>query len=60
LLDRIIELLGGDRPLAAQVIAELDTNPLTTFVTLLLKEEKKQAEGATGNDNLVYDNQCKR
>jgi hypothetical protein len=42
------------------VIAELGTNPLTTFVTLLLIEEKKQAGSGYGNDNLVYDNQCKR
>jgi hypothetical protein len=44
--------------LAGQVIAELDSNPLTTFVTLLLKEEHKQS-GST-KDGLVDDNQCKK
>jgi len=51
-------LLDGDHTLAAQVITELDSNPLTTFVTLLLKEEKNQAGPA--NDNVVDDNQCKK
>jgi len=31
---------------------------VTTFVTLLLQEEKKQAGPA--NDNVVDNNQCKR
>jgi hypothetical protein len=53
-------LLDGDHALAAKLIAELDTNPLTTFVALLLQEEKKQAGSGYGSDNLFYDNQCKR
>ena len=53
--------MDGDHALAAQVIAEMETNPLTTFVSLMLKEEKKQAEDdkkATGA--VVDDTQCKR
>ena len=60
MLDEIIALLGGDHAMAAQVIAELQTNPLTTFVTLMRQEERKQAEGGAGLDGVVYDNQCKR
>jgi hypothetical protein len=37
----------------------LSSNPLTTFVTLLLTEEQKQAGGSPGS-GLVDDNQCKR
>jgi hypothetical protein len=36
----------------------MQSNPLTTFVSLMLQEEKKQA-GGTGPDGIVYDNQCK-
>jgi len=59
-VDQIINLLGGDHALAARVVAEMQTTPLTTFVTLLLQEEKKQTQGGTGQDSVVYDNQCKR
>ena len=54
-MDTITDLLGGDHGTAELVIAQLDTNPLTLFTDLLLKEEKKQA-----NDNVVDDNQCRK
>ncbi|MDB5874417.1 MAG: hypothetical protein JWQ07_3859 [Ramlibacter sp.] len=62
MVDQIIALLGtGDRALAAEVISTLGTTPVTTFVTLLITEERKQAEDANkGVDNVVYDNQCKK
>jgi len=60
LADQIAQLIDGDHALAAQVIAEFDTNPLTTFTTLLLQEEEKQASDGKGLDNLVDDNQCRR
>jgi len=59
-VDQVAALIDGDYALAAQVVAELDTNPLTTFTTLLLQEEEKQASDAKGLDNLVDDNQCRR
>jgi hypothetical protein len=53
-------LLDGDHTLAEQVISEMSSNPLTTFVTLLLTEEQKQAAGAQGAPGVVDDNQCRR
>jgi colicin import membrane protein len=56
LVEKIVELLGGDHDTAAQVVAQLDTNPLTTFTTLVLKEEKQQAEekkSGPAADNVV-------
>ena len=38
-------------------LTDTQNNTLTTFVTLLLKEEQHQAQGT---DNVVYDNQCRR
>jgi hypothetical protein len=35
-------MLGGNEGLAEQVVTELSSNPLTTFVTLLVKEEERQ------------------
>jgi hypothetical protein len=58
-----IEQVGaliGDQALAQQVMAEIGTNPLTTFNTFLQQEEEKQATDAKGLDNLVDDNQCRR
>jgi len=60
-VEQIVALLEGDHALAAQVITEMATSPLTTFTTLLLKEEQQQAEELkTGIPNVVDDNQCKR
>ena len=41
----------------------METNPLTTFVSLMLKEEKKQAEDDKKDVKkgaVVDDTQCKR
>ena len=40
----------------------MSTNPLTTFATLLVKEEETQARtnARTAADNVVDDNQCRR
>jgi filamentous hemagglutinin family protein len=59
-VDQIAALINGDYALAAQVVAELDTNPLTTFTTLLQQEEEKQDADGKGLDNVVDDNQCRR
>jgi hypothetical protein len=37
-------LLDGDHAVAQQVVAQMETNTLTTFTTLALQEEKKQQE----------------
>jgi hypothetical protein len=59
-VDQIAGLIG-DRALAGQVISEIDTNPLTMFTALLLKEESKQADDKRkGEDNVVDNNQCRR
>ena len=60
MMNQIVALLQGDHALAEQMISEMSTTPVTTLVTLLLKEEKKQAAENRGQDNVVYDNQCKR
>jgi hypothetical protein len=39
------------------IVNDTQNNTLTTFVTLLLREEQRQAQGA---DNVVDDNQCRR
>jgi hypothetical protein len=60
-VDRIVALLQGDHRLAARVISEMQSTPLTTFVRLLLKEERKQDDDRRrGLDKIIYDNQCKR
>jgi hypothetical protein len=48
-VDKITDLLGGDHGTAQEVVAELDSNPLTIFTELLLKEEQKQK----GDPNVV-------
>jgi hypothetical protein len=59
LVEKLVDLLEGDHDTAQQVVAQLDTNPLTTFTNLLLLEEKKQADdakknnGQPGTDNIV-------
>ena len=58
--NQIIALLQGDHALAEQLISEMSTTPVTTLAALLLKEEKKQSQDNRGQDNVVYDNQCKR
>jgi hypothetical protein len=37
-------MLGGDEALAEQVVTELASNPVTTFITLLVQEEEKQRQ----------------
>jgi len=59
-VDTITQLLDGNHEVAQQVVAQLDTNPLTTFTTLVLKEEKKQAEDKDKSKPTVIDaTQCK-
>jgi hypothetical protein len=60
-VDQIVTLLEGDHATAQQVVAQLDTNPLTTFTTLVLKEEQKQADknGQPASDNVVATTICK-
>jgi uncharacterized glyoxalase superfamily metalloenzyme YdcJ len=48
--------LQGDASTAQQIVAQLDSNPLTTFTTLLTTEEKKQSD-AKGTTAVVV-NQC--
>jgi hypothetical protein len=53
-------LLDGDHATAQQVVAQLDTNPLTTFTTLLLQEEQNQHDkGQPASDNVVATTTCK-
>jgi hypothetical protein len=60
-VQRIIALLDGDHQLAARLISEMGTNPLTTFVRLLLQEERRQLDDRGRRfDGIVDDNQCKR
>jgi hypothetical protein len=60
-VERIIALLQGDHRLAARLISEMQSTPLTTFVRLLLEEERRQHDGPGRYlDGLVDDNQCKR
>ena len=59
LVNQIVDLLGGDHATAQQVVAQLDTNPLTTFTTLVLQEEQKQANGQPAGDNVVATLTCK-
>ena len=47
-----------DVAVAQQIVAELDTNPLTTFTTLLVQEEKKQSEEQKSDGTTVVVNQC--
>jgi hypothetical protein len=58
--DQIAGLIEGDHALATQVVAEISTNPLTTFTELVEKEEEQQASDGRGVDNLVDNNQCRR
>jgi len=55
-----VALLEGDHALAAGLVAEMSTNPVTTFVTLLLTEEKKQAADDKAPAAVIDNNQCKR
>jgi hypothetical protein len=55
-----VQLLDGDLALAQQTVAEMGSNPVTTFVTLLAQEGQRQQSTATGNANVVDDNQCRR
>jgi hypothetical protein len=57
LLERVTELLGGDRGLAEQVLTETDSGPLIDFTQLFLDEMGRQQ--GPGNDD-VSDNTCSR
>ena len=62
-MDKIVEMLKeSDVPVqiavVQQVVAQLDTNPLTTFTELVLQEEKKQAEEKKSEPAPVVVNQC--
>lgn len=59
LVDQIAALLGGDQATAQQVLAQLDTNPLTTFTTLVLQEKEKQSNGQPASDDVVATTICK-
>ena len=69
MVEQIVDLLKGLDPLddagtalVARVVTEIGTNPLTTFVTLLVQEEKTQAAQDSRKlpANVVDDSQCKR
>ena len=53
LVEKLGDLLGGDYDTAGQVLAEVDSNPLTIFTGLFLTEEQKQDEHPLGVDNIV-------
>ena len=53
-----MEVLQGNHEVAQQVVFQLDTNPLTTFTTLVLQEEKKQSEDNKTETAPVVVNQC--
>jgi hypothetical protein len=59
-VNQIVELLEGDHATAQQVVAQLDTNPLTTFTELLLKEEEKQQDRKPPASDNVVANTCKK
>ena len=61
-VDRIIDLFPSeDRGDVMAALADLETNTLANFVTLLIGEAQKQArQRRQGTDNLVDDNQCLR
>jgi hypothetical protein len=52
-VNTIAALIGGDQATAQQVVAQLDTSPLTTFTTLLVTDEKKQADQKKPADGIV-------
>jgi len=60
--ERIVELLRTEtRATVVAALAEVEATPVTTFVTLLLKEEEQQEGDRPRNtDNVVDDNQCRR
>jgi predicted Zn-ribbon and HTH transcriptional regulator len=58
-IDRIVDLLRNENPdTVAAAVAEMDNNVLTTFITLVIKEEQKAADKKTG-DIVIDDTQCK-
>jgi hypothetical protein len=57
----LVALLDGDHAKAGEVISQMSTNPLTTFVTMMINEEKKQAgDDKKQSNTMVDDSQCKR
>ncbi len=53
--------MDGNQALAEQLISEMTSSPLTTFVSLLLKEQERQSQDRQlGQDTVVDDNQCRR
>lgn len=57
-VEKLVEVLGGDHAVAQQIVAQLDTNPLTQATTLLLQEEKKQVDEKKGDTPPLIVNQC--
>ena len=61
--NQITALLDGDQALAEKVVAELTSNPLTTFVTLLVKEQEKEKDEADADHRkgevVIGDQQCR-
>lgn len=53
LVQKLGDYLGGDYATAEQVLAQLDSNPLTTFTQLFFAEAQKQDDGEPGTDNIV-------
>jgi hypothetical protein len=59
--DLVVALMDGNEALAGQLISEMTSSPLTTFASLLLKEQERQSQDRQlGQDNVVDDNQCRR
>ena len=52
-MNTLTDLLGGDKATAQEVVAQLDTSPLTTFTALLVTDEKKQADEKKPADGIV-------
>jgi hypothetical protein len=50
--------LDGDTATAQQVIAQLDTSPVATLLTLVVQEEKKQSDDKKTDSAPVVTNQC--
>jgi hypothetical protein len=62
---QISDLTGVDESFAEQVVTEMTSNPLTTFVTLLAKELDKTDDAPPKRDHRptqdipIDDNQCR-
>ncbi len=59
-MERAIDLLRNEPPSTVMAaLAEMETSVVTQFLTLVLKEEEKQASGPA-KDTITNDQQCRR